>query len=305
VSVEPGGTVFALAGGGNLGAVQVGMLYALLEAGIRPDAIVGTSVGALNGAFLAGHADLAGMEELADLWASVRRQDVFPMTVGGLTRGLFGRRNFLFESLGLRSLILRSRLGFDELEEAPIPLHMVATDLLTGAPVVLSRGSATEALMASAAIPGIFPPVDVDGRPLCDGGVVSNVPVLEADALEPSTIYVLPTLPEEIPLPSSNALVMMQRAMILASLPSQRQRLELVGARRAVRVLPVPDVASQISIFDFKSTARLIDEAYDMTVEWLGGRPSDVEAGVIRVPALGPSETDVTGFEPSADSVVA
>jgi NTE family protein len=148
---------------------------------------------------------------------------------------------------------------------------------MTGDAVVLSRGQATQALLASAAIPGIFPPVEVEGRLLVDGGVAANVPILEADALGASRIYVLPTLPEEVPVSSSNALVMLQRAMVLASLPSQRRRLETVAARRAVHVLPVPATASQISIFDFKSTARLIDDAYDMTVDWLRGHSLQLE----------------------------
>ena len=274
--LERDGTVFVLAGGGNLGAVQVGMLYALLEADIRPDAIVGTSVGGLNGAFLSGHPDLAGMEELAELWASVRRHDVFPMSVTGLTHGLVGRRNFLFESFGLRTLITRASLGFAHLEDAPIPLRLMATDVSTGEAVALSRGRVVDALLASAAIPGVFPPVEMEGRLLVDGGVVANVPVLEADVFDPSRVYVLPTLPDEIPLPTaSNALVMLQRAMVLASLPSQRQNLEAVAARRAVHVLPVPAMASKISIFDFKSTARLIDDAYEMTLDWLGGRVAE------------------------------
>ena len=81
-------TAFVLGGGGSLGAVQVGMLFALIEAGIRPDLVVGTSIGALNGAYLAGHSDLVGMQRLGTLWSSVRRPDVFPINVGGLLRGV-------------------------------------------------------------------------------------------------------------------------------------------------------------------------------------------------------------------------
>lgn len=97
------------------------MLRALLEAGIRPDLIVGTSVGALNGAYLAGHAELASMDGLAALWTSIRRRDVFPVSVPGLASGLLGRRNFLFASLGLRKKITRAELGFSRLEDAPFP----------------------------------------------------------------------------------------------------------------------------------------------------------------------------------------
>lgn len=262
-------TVFALAGGGNLGAVQVGMLYALVEAGITPDAIVGTSIGAMNGAYLANHVDLDGIEQLADMWASVKRHDLFPMSMRGVAKGLVGRRAYLFDSFALRTLISRAHLGFSNLEDAPIPLHVVATDLATGDVVVLSEGSTTDALLASGAIPGVFPPVEIDGRLLVDGGVVANVPVLEAESLGASRIFVLPTLPDVIETMPSNAPAMMQRAMVLASRPAQRAALEEVGSRTDVHVLPAPSSAGHLSIFDFGSTRDLVDEAYEMSVAWL------------------------------------
>lgn len=285
----PVGTVFALAGGGNLGAVQVGMLRALLEAEIRPDAIVGVSIGALNGAFLAGHADVRGADELADLWCTVRRHDVFPMSVGSLFRGTIGRRPFLFESVGLASILRRARLGYSRLEDAPIPLHVVATDLATGEPVVMSDGTLIDALLASSAIPGMFRPVERNGQLLIDGAVAANIPVAEADKLGARTIYVLPTTPESAPPRGSNALVMLQRGVAMASRPSWRPALERAASHSTVHVLPVPSMAARISIFDFKETRRLIREAYAMTVDWLGqeqeeereGRPSDAGSVVV------------------------
>jgi NTE family protein len=270
-----GGTVFVLAGGGGLGAVQVGMLYALLEGGIRPDAIVGTSIGALNGAFLAGHPDLAGIDELAELWSSVRLRDVFPLSVRGLARGLFGHQEFLFQSVGLQSVIRRAHLGYSNLEDAPIPIHVVATDLKTGGAVTISEGQAVEALLASSAIPGVFPPVQVGGRRLVDGGVVADVPVLEAEALGATRIYVLPTLPFDLPLRPSNALLMMQRAMSMVSWPVTRAALESVASRVDVRVLSAPDAAGESSMFDFRVTRRLIDEAYEATATYLANDRTD------------------------------
>ena len=111
----------------------------------------------------------------------------FPMSVGVVT-ALLGRRSSLFESLGLRNLILNARLGFSNLEHATIPLHVVATDIERAEVVVLSRGPALGALLASTAFPGILPPVDIGGRALVDGGVLANVPLLEADALRPVAI---------------------------------------------------------------------------------------------------------------------
>lgn len=260
-----GGTVFALAGGGGLGAVQVGMLYALLEAGIRPDAVVGTSIGAINGAYLAGHADLQGMQALAEMWASVHRRDVFPLTVHNLVRGLRGKQDFICDPLGLRSVILRSRLGFSRLEDAPVPLYVVATDLEGSRAVVLSEGPVIEALMASTAIPGIFPAVRIGGRPLVDGGVLADVPVTQAEALGASSIYVLSTLPEQPSHRPSGALVAMQRAMDVASQSSARLAIETVRSRTQVHLLPVPGAAADISPLDLRRAHHLIDEAYATT----------------------------------------
>jgi len=142
-------TVFALGGGGNLGAVQVGMLQALVEAGVTPDAIVGTSVGSLNGAFFAGHSDAAGVESLRELWLTVRRQDLFPAGMRSITRGLFDHQNHLFGSDALRGLILRANIGFSRLEEAPISLRVVTTDLCRVEVVVLSTGDTVTSLLAS------------------------------------------------------------------------------------------------------------------------------------------------------------
>src|SRR5207302_7806423 len=120
----PDRTAFVLTGGGSLGAVQVGMLYALLEAGVRPDLVVGSSVGALNGAYLAGHLSLDGVEDLAGLWESLKRTEIFPISPRRMVAGALRRRNHLFDPLGLRTLILRADLGFAHLEDAPIPLHV-------------------------------------------------------------------------------------------------------------------------------------------------------------------------------------
>ena len=264
-----GGTVFALSGGGNLGAVQVGMLRALFESGIRPDAVVGTSIGALNGAFLAGHNDLDGVTELSELWGSVRRPDVFPVSVRSVVRGVLGRQQFLFDSVAMRDLLVRAHFGFARLEDAPTPLHVVATDLESGDPVVLSTGDTIRALLASSAIPGVFPSVEIDGRTLVDGGVVANTPITQAEEFDPAVVYVLPTAPDQLAHTPSNAIAMMQRAMALASHPAEHRALVEVSSRRTVHVLPVPETTTHLSIFDFGATRRLIDESYELVMAWL------------------------------------
>lgn len=130
---------FVLSGGGSLGSIQVGMVLALAEAGIASDLIVGTSVGALNGGWIASRADVAGVRALADVWRSLSRSDVFPtsLTLGFL--GFPGQRRHLVPDSGLRALPKR-HLQFRRLEDTPIPLHVVATDVLSGQDVLLSTG---------------------------------------------------------------------------------------------------------------------------------------------------------------------
>jgi NTE family protein len=265
-------TAFVLGGGGSIGAAQVGMLYALLEAGIRPDFVVGTSIGALNGAYLTGHPSLKGMESLGELWSSVRRPDIFRVSVRGLLRGATGARDHLFETQGLRALIGRAQYGFAHLEEAPIPIHVVSTDLLSGEPVVLSRGRTTESLLASAAIPGIFPPVTIEGRLLVDGGVVANLPVSQAVALGARRLFVLPVLPDEVTASPASAVDMFQRGAMITSSMLTRRAMAAVPPSVELHVLPVPRSA-QGSIFDFKGTPTLIEDSYLLAAAWLHAVP--------------------------------
>ena len=278
-------TVFVLSGGGNLGAVQVGMLKALLESGIEPDAVVATSIGALNGAFLVGHRDVAGVEALAELWTSVRRCDVFPLSLGSLARSVLAGRPFVFESQGLRDLLAGAELGFGRLEDAPIPLWVVATDLETGQAVILDEGDTITGVLASSAIPGLFPSIENNGRTLVDGGIVANTPIVQAELLDPMEIYVLPTMPDRISGFHGNPIVMIQRAVALAIRPAERRAIAAAASRRAVWVLPVPDAAGRLSIFDFGATRRLIDDAHDLARLWLERRGAP-EAAMYRNPPV-------------------
>src|SRR6478609_1674942 len=136
------------------------MLAALGERGIRPDVIVGTSVGALNGAWLAGHPD-DPIDDLARVWRGLHRSDVFPPDAKRGLLALAGRRRSLFDAGPLRSLI-EDHVHFPYLENAPIPLHVVAVEVLTGRDVLLSTGPAIDSVLASAALPSLFEPVEID-----------------------------------------------------------------------------------------------------------------------------------------------
>src|SRR5258708_5189249 len=158
-------TAFVLAGGGSLGAVEVGMLQALVERGIAPDLVVGASVGAINGAYFAGRPDCAGVESLGAIWRSLRRGDVFPIGLVCGFLGFIGMRSHLLAPDQLRALLERD-LPVARLEDAKIPCHVVATDVLSGDEAGLSSGSAVEAVLATTAIPAPFPPERTPPPPL-------------------------------------------------------------------------------------------------------------------------------------------
>ena len=264
-------TAFVLSGGASLGASQVGMLLGLAKAGITPDLIVGTSVGALNGAWVAMGPDVDGIGALADVWRSLSRNDVFPTRpIVGLL-GFLGQRPNLVHDKGLRRLIA-DHLRFSRLEDAPIPLHVVATDVLSGQDVLLSSGDAVEAIMASAAIPAVFPPVNIGGRDLIDGGVVNNTPLSHAVALGADRVWVLPTgYACALPRAPQGALAMALHAVTLTI--NQRLAVDVARFEGAVDVRVIPPLCPLgISPVDFSRSASLIERSHRATQEWLPAR---------------------------------
>src|SRR5687768_8099215 len=186
-------TAFVLSGGRSLGAVQVGMLQALAARGVEPDLLIGTSAGALNAGYVAGHGSgPAALEELAAIWARLRRRDVFPLQPARLGAAALGRVPSLCPDGALRRLI-GAHIAFARLEDAAIPVHIVTTDVRSGEEVVLSSGEPVAAILASTALPAIFPSVRIGERDLIDGGVADNAAVSQAVALGADVVYVLPT----------------------------------------------------------------------------------------------------------------
>lgn len=184
-------TALVFAGGGSLGAIQVGMVKALVAAGLEVDMLVGASVGALNAAFLADRG-LEAIDELESVWRRVQRGDVFPINILHALLAFLSMRESLVSPDALRSLLQRE-VGIRRFEDMRIPLFVVATDMEDGAEISLSRGPLVPALMASAAIPAVFPPVEVEGRKLIDGGVANNTPVSTAVGLGATRVVVTPT----------------------------------------------------------------------------------------------------------------
>jgi NTE family protein len=273
-------TAFVLSGGASLGAVQTGMLRALYERGVAPDLIVGTSVGALNGAYAASRpATPATADELADVWRSVSRSKVFPLNPLTGFFGFFGARDHLVSDRGLRNIVA-DNLEFERLEDSPIALHVIATDLLSGREVRLSQGDAYDAVIASAAIPGVFPAVELDGRFLIDGGVANNTPIAHAIELGAERIYVLPTGNAcDLPEAPRGAVAMLLHAMSLLVMRRLLVEVEVLRDRAELIVLP-PPCPLTIAPIDFSHADELISRGYEDSRDYL----DSVDAGSAPVP---------------------
>ena len=271
-------TAFVFAGGGSLGAVQVGMLHALAEHSLRPDFVVGASAGAINAAYFAANPTPGGVAALDRLWCGLTRRQVMPMRVRDLLR-IATRRAYVVDPSALRRLLER-HLPYGLLERATIPLHVVATDMVLGVEHLLSAGSVVDAVMASAAIPGVFPPVRIGDRDLIDGGVSNNTPISTALALGATRVFVLPTgfscALRSVPKSAVG------RALHALSLLVTRQLvndIERFGASVALHVVP-PLCPVDSSPYDYSASASLISRARETTREWIRSGGLDRPHGV-------------------------
>lgn len=260
---------FVLSGGASLGAIQVGMLRALYERGVVPDVIVGTSAGALNGAFIASRPPtVATADALAEVWRGLRRGQAFPLNPLTGLLGFLGARAHLVPDSGLRRLIAH-HIEHERLEELPIPLHVVAVDVISGEELRLSRGPVLDVILASAAIPGVLAPVRWEDRTLMDGGVANNTPISHAVDLGVQRIYVLPTghacaLDE----PPGGALAMALHAISLLTQRRLIDDIERHADDARLIVLP-PPCPLRITPIDFGHADELIGQALHDAREFL------------------------------------
>jgi NTE family protein len=262
-------TAFVLSGGGSLAAVQVGMLQALGEREIRPDMVVGTSAGAVNAAFVGAYGvGSDALEDLARLWRSMRRSTVFPLRADHGLLAVLGARDSLCSPTALAQFLADS-LPYTRLEHASIPVHVVATDVLTGRGVLLSTGDTVSALLASCAIPGVYPVVQRDGLALCDGALADVSGVLRAVELGADRVYVLAVgtacaldaAPRHPFSAALHALTLLLQQRVLTDARSIADAIE-------VHVIP-PLCPLTVSASDFGHATALIRRAHRGTADWL------------------------------------
>ncbi len=181
---------FVLGGGGMLGASEVGMLQALAEAGVVPDLVVGSSVGAINGAAVAGDPGLGTADRLAEMWSELGRGGVFASGVLGQLKNLARTRISLHDNLGLRALLEVQAAGAC-IEDLPVPFQCVAASVERAQAHWFADGPLVDAVLASCAVPGLLPPVRIGHEHFVDGGLVHSIPVGRAVELGATQVFVL------------------------------------------------------------------------------------------------------------------
>jgi NTE family protein len=263
----PPRTAFVLAGGGSFGAIQVGMLHALAARGVEADMVVGSSVGAMNGAYYAGDPTLKGVLQLETIWRGLKRQDVFPLTWRTVLH-FIRKRDFLIPHDGLQKL-LDDHLPYGNLQDAKLPVHIVTTDLASGDSVVLSDGPAAQAIIASTAIPGAFAPVRYKDHYLADGAISSNTPVRVAIAKGAQRLIILPTgYACATDTPPTGAVANALHALTL--LIARQLVSELQNIDPTIEYFVVPPLCPLVgSPYDFSRTADHIERAVKNTETWL------------------------------------
>jgi NTE family protein len=276
IEAPPPREVIVFSGGGSLGAAQVGALQALFEAGIVPDAVVGASVGAINAAFIAMDPTVEGAAALERIWRSMTREDVFPGGRFTVARRLAARANYLYDPTGFRNLLSRC-VPQQDLAQSAIPCHVVTTDLLTGEPAWWTSGDPVDLLNASACLPGLFPPVPLDGRLYVDGGVSSPVPTQYALDLGAERVWVLNVAREFKGWADARMTamdVLLESFAISRSLLGRREPVVAPGQR--VVDLPAMPIGRH-DMRDFSQTSRLLASGREagraMIAEELRARP--------------------------------
>jgi NTE family protein len=267
---------FVLSGGGNLGALQIGMMRALLEHDIRPDLIVGCSVGAINGAALAEDPTLAGALRLERLWRALDGKELMPAGWLPNTVAIARRGEAIHENHGLRRHLEQS-LTARTFEELTLPFQCVATDVVSVREVWFRSGPLIEPILASAALPAVYPAVEIDGVRYLDGGIVDDVPMSRAVELGARTLYVLQVGLFSRPRPDpKRPLDVAVQAYWIARHHRFKRELAAMPPDIELHLLPTGQTPS-MRYNDFTRTSELISLAYEASSAYLAGRPLPAE----------------------------
>jgi NTE family protein len=239
------------------------MLRALYERGVTADLLVGTSVGALNAAFIASRPQTPETaRELTRAWCAIERADAFPISLRAMVGGLAGHRNHLVPVHGLRRIIER-HVELDDLADARVPLSLVAFDVNAGTETVLCDGPAVDAIVAACAIPGIFPPVAIGEKLLVDGGVVNNTPIRHAVELGAERVYVLPTQEPRFVQPEPPRTALDAAIYGIGLLVGSRLEEDIVRYQGDVELIVLPAANTRhVQPTDFEHSSRLASEAH-------------------------------------------
>ncbi|HKA82427.1 MAG TPA: patatin-like phospholipase family protein, partial [Acidimicrobiales bacterium] len=267
---------FVLSGGGNLGALQIGMMRALLEHDVRPDLIVGCSVGAINGAALAEDPTLAGALRLERLWRALDGRELMPAGWLPNTVAIARRGEAIHDNQGLRRHLEQS-LTARTFEELAVPFQCVATDVVGVREVWFRSGPLIEPILASAALPAVYPAVEIDGVRYLDGGIVDDVPMSRAVELGARTLYVLQVglFSRPRPEPKRPLDVAVQAYWIARH---HRFKRDLAAMRPGIDVHLLPTGQTPYMRYnDFTRTSELISLAYEASSAYLAGREVPAE----------------------------
>lgn len=278
-------TAFVFPGGGSLGAIEVGMLKSVVEEGIKADFTVGASVGSINGTYFAAQPNLEGVLALEQVWLKTKKSNVFPFSLLHSALGLFQIKNYLTKPDALRNLVGKN-LPVQNLEDTHIPVYLIAVDINTGEEVVLSKGPALQAILASAAIPMIFPPVNIENHVLVDGGVLNNTPISVAveSGAERVIVFTAGHACARKNVPRSLVEMALTSSVYLLHKRVELD-LQLYSPMCDIRIIPslCPiDVGSH----DFSKTTELIERGYNQAKQWLNAGMLTAKQGIPKVRQL-------------------
>ncbi|HSP08905.1 MAG TPA: patatin-like phospholipase family protein [Candidatus Dormibacteraeota bacterium] len=257
-----------LGGGATAGAFEVGVIDVLARRGIVPDLLVGTSIGAVNAAFWALNPDSDAGERLLELWLGSNRSIMFPDGPLPMVGRLLQRKGHLTTQQGLDRLLRRSLPETATIESCKVPLAIVAADADHGRRVVLRTGRLIPAVLASSAIPGLWPPMEVAGQRLVDGGVVANCDVEAAVEAGMTDVLVVDVMGDGLHRPAMDVGEVLERS--IAALARRQTELGVLAFGRAARIAVLrPILAFRPRFGDFSLTRPLFNAGQEATDAFL------------------------------------